>query len=91
MTKFERNKHKKLVDELKERKRQGEENLIIRNGTIVKRPPRRHPHPVSAEIVSSDVHSPPIVQSDSNLAQVDSGPMQMNSDSAQTDSTNQST
>ena len=37
MTKLQRTKHKKLVDELKQRKQQGEENLIIRNGLIVKR------------------------------------------------------
>jgi len=41
MTKFQRNKHKRLIDKLKVRKQQGpEENLIIRNGVIMKRQPR---------------------------------------------------
>ena len=35
ITKFERAKHKKLVDELKQRRQQGETNLIIKNGSIV--------------------------------------------------------
>ena len=34
-TKFERVKYKKLVDELKQRKQNGETNLIIRNNTII--------------------------------------------------------
>lgn len=34
-TKFEREKHKKLVNELKERRSQGENDLVIRNGIIV--------------------------------------------------------
>ena len=37
MTKLERAKHKKLVDELKRRRQQGELNLVIKNGTIVQR------------------------------------------------------
>ena len=37
-TKFEREKHAKLVNELKERKTKGETNLIIRNGSIISRP-----------------------------------------------------
>ena len=41
MTKFERAKHKKLVDELKQRRQQGETNLIIKNGSIVRRQLRR--------------------------------------------------
>ena len=36
-------KHKKLVEELKKRKQQGEVNLIIRNGAIIKRQPRLQP------------------------------------------------
>ena len=39
-TKFEREKHKKLVTELKERRSRGESGLIIRNGAVVARPPR---------------------------------------------------
>ena len=39
-TKFEREKHKKLVAELKERCTKGESDLITRNGAIVARPPR---------------------------------------------------
>ena len=41
MTKFERVKHKKLVEELKQRRQQGETNLIIKNGTITRRQLRR--------------------------------------------------
>ena len=37
-TKYEREKHKKLVDELKSRRSKGERNLVIRNGIIVTRP-----------------------------------------------------
>ena len=37
-TKFERDKHVKLVNELKERKAKGETSLIIRNGCIISRP-----------------------------------------------------
>ena len=36
-TKLERAKHKKLVEELKERRSKGETSLVIRNGTIVQR------------------------------------------------------
>ena len=55
MTKLQRLKHKKLVEELKKRKQQGEVNLIIKNGTIMKRQPRRQP-----EILSEPI--PPIKQ-----------------------------
>ena len=41
MTKFKRAKHKKLVDELKQHRQQGETNLIIKNGSIVRRQLRR--------------------------------------------------
>ena len=34
-TKYEREKHKKLVNELKSRRSKGEKNLIIQNGNIV--------------------------------------------------------
>ena len=37
MSKYQRSKHKRLVDELKRRKANGEENLVIRNGEIVTR------------------------------------------------------
>ena len=37
-TKFERDKHKRLVDELKQRRADGETNMIIRNGSIITRP-----------------------------------------------------
>ena len=39
-TKYEREKHKKLVNELKSRRSKGEKNLIIRNGNIVATVPR---------------------------------------------------
>ena len=39
-TKYEREKHKKLVDELKVRKSNGEKNLVIRNGSIILLTPR---------------------------------------------------
>ena len=55
MTKLQRLKHKKLIEELKKRKQQGEVNLIIKNGTIVIRQPRRQP-----EILSEPI--PPIKQ-----------------------------
>ena len=48
-TKFEREKHKKLVDELKQRRADGETNLIIRNGSIITRP-----HHVTSQQPSSD-------------------------------------
>jgi len=41
MTKFERVKHKKLVEELKQRRQQGKTNLTIKNGTITHRQLRR--------------------------------------------------
>ena len=37
MTKYQRSKHKQLVDELNRRKSNGKNNLIIRNGEIVTR------------------------------------------------------
>lgn len=42
-TKFERMKHKKLVDELKQRRACVEKNLIIRNGSILTKPLRSQP------------------------------------------------
>ena len=35
MTKYQRQKHKQLVDELKHRRSNGENNLVIRNGEII--------------------------------------------------------
>ena len=35
MTKYQRHKHKQLVDELKHRRSNGENNLVIRNGEII--------------------------------------------------------
>ena len=48
MTKFQRNKYRKLIDGLKARKQRGEVNFIIRNGVIMKRQPRMQtmPQPV---------------------------------------------
>ena len=57
MTRFQRTKHKKLVDELKRRKQQGEENLIIRNGLIMKRP---RTQPISQPILPTS-SSPPLM------------------------------
>ena len=39
-TKFEREKYRKLVDELKQRKQNGETNVIIRNNTIINKRPK---------------------------------------------------
>ena len=46
-TKFEREKHKKLVAELKERRTKGESGLIIRNGAIVARLPQPGSNPTT--------------------------------------------
>ena len=40
MTKTERLKHKELVSELRQRRAQGEHNIVIRNGKIITRYPR---------------------------------------------------
>ena len=40
MTKLERGKHKKIVEELKRRRSNGESGIFIRNGNIVQRRPR---------------------------------------------------
>ena len=37
MIKFQREKHRKLVDELKQRRANGEKGLIISNGSLVSR------------------------------------------------------
>ena len=60
MTKLERTKYKKLVEELKTRRQQGEQNLIIRNGVIITREPRiqsapNHP-PVPSSKLPTDVN-----------------------------------
>ena len=44
MTKFQREKHKKLVQELKQRRERGEKYLIIFNGEIVLRRDRNPKH-----------------------------------------------
>ena len=49
-TKFEQEKHAKLLDELRERKAKGESNLIIRNGCIITRPSRTASNPLSQGI-----------------------------------------
>ena len=43
MTKLERERHKKVVTELKRRRSSGETDLIIHNGNIVFRLPRTEP------------------------------------------------
>jgi len=43
MIRFQKTKHRKVVDELKRRKQQGEQNLIIKNGSIVRREQRAQP------------------------------------------------
>ena len=40
-TKLERIKHKKAVDELRQRRAKGETGLLIRNGVVIKRQPRQ--------------------------------------------------
>ena len=56
-TKFEREKHAKLVNELRERKTKGETNLIIRNGCIITRPSRTASNPPSQGIDHSSQSS----------------------------------
>ena len=56
-TKFEREKHAKLVNELRERKTKGETNLIIRNGCIITRPSHPASNPPSQEIDHSSQSS----------------------------------
>ena len=56
-TKFEREKHAKLVNELRERKTKGETNLIIRNGCIITRPSRTASNPPSRGIDHSSQSS----------------------------------
>ena len=55
-TKLERAKHKKLVEELKERRSKGETSLVIRNGTIVQRQLNR-----SNSSKGSDPQNPQII------------------------------
>ena len=71
MTRFERAKHKKLVEELKQRRQQGETNLIIKNVSIVQRQLRRSNTsnvnifvPVSAQSSSTAQTSPTIMSTD---------------------------
>ena len=55
-TKMEREKHRKLVDELKRRRSSGEQNLVIRNGVIVSII-RRHQSSVPSNPSTSNQHS----------------------------------
>jgi len=66
MTKFERAKHRKLVEELKQRRQQGKTNLIIKNGSIVQRQLRRS---------NLNLSVPVPVQSSSLVAQTSSTSM----------------
>ena len=50
-TKFERAKHKRLVDKLKQRRAKGEVDLVIRNGSIMKKRPR-------CQAIANDNRSP---------------------------------
>jgi len=52
MTKFQRQKHKKLVQELKKRRERGERNLMILNGEIVL---RRYHKPTSGSNNPSNI------------------------------------
>jgi len=56
MTKFQRKKCRKLVDELRSRKANGETNLIITNGVIL----TKKPHNQNASNTSSHSASPPV-------------------------------
>ena len=56
MTKFQREKRRKLVDELRSRKPNGETNPIISNGVIV----TKKPHNQNASNTSSHSASPPV-------------------------------
>jgi len=73
MTRFERAKHKKLLEELKQRRLQGETNLIIKNGSIVQRQLRRSKTsnvniivPVSAQSSSTVQTSPTTMSIDAD-------------------------
>ena len=61
MTKVERERHKKVVAELKRRRSSGESNFIIRNGVIVSRRP--HPDTNSAAHTSAQTSKGPPGQS----------------------------
>ena len=74
MTKFERAKHKKLVDELKQCRQQGETNLIIKNGSIVRRQLRR------SNTINVNTSEPNLAQT-SPLAQTSSSAMAGNQNS----------
>ena len=58
-TKFEREKHKNLVSELKNRRLKGEKDLVIRNGAIVTKPAARSNTPANSTTVpmASNQHS----------------------------------
>ena len=65
MTKFQRQKHKKLVQELKKRRERGERNLMILNGEIVI---RRYRKPTSGGTAppSEGMLDPPVVEENSS-------------------------
>ena len=56
-TKFEWEKHVKLINELKERKAKGETNLIIRHVCVISRPTRTANNPCSRGIDHSSQSS----------------------------------
>ena len=53
-TKFEREKHKKLVEELKERHLQGAKDLVIHNGVITSKHPYSARQPSTGDGETSD-------------------------------------
>ena len=55
-TKFEREKHRKLVEELRERHSQGESGLIIRNGVNITKPAARYAPTIHNSVPSSPNH-----------------------------------
>ena len=57
MTKFQREKHRKLVQELKQRREGGEKNLIILNGKIVFRGYRNATSTSNASSVGEEMSS----------------------------------
>jgi len=61
MTKFERVKNKKLVDELRQRRQQGELNLIIINGSIVEHQPRPPGTTNKTVSVPRNINKPPSI------------------------------
>ena len=73
-TKLERLKHKKAVDELRERRAKGESGLLIRNGVVIK----RHLRPSASASHSSD--APTSQSSDTPTSQSSDAPTSQSSD-----------